>query len=329
MTQMSSRPTNPAPSRTPPGAGPRSRSDGTQSSSPSLLRSRGSWPNRLRAGGRHGVAAVVSIFFLVPILVALLTSFKTNAAVLTGDVLSFPTHIHLGSYVDVFRLGGFATFAKVSTIVSVCGAFVQVTVATLAGYGFARFAFRGRGVLFALVLLTLMLPPTALALPLFLEMLHIPLAGGNSLLGKGGIGLLNSYPGLMAPYLVSGFSIFLARQFFLTLPAELGEAARIDGCGELSVFWRVYRPLATPLLVIETLFAFQTAWTDFLWPLIVAKGPSRFTLQVGLSSFQQEFTAQWADIMAAAIVVSLPIMAIFIFGQRYLRRGIAWSGGRG
>lgn len=311
------------------GAAPRSGSEEGYRPSPNLRRRRGAWHKRLWTGGRHGVALLVSIFFLVPILVALLTSFKTNTTALTGDVLSLPTRIHLRSYVDVFRLGGFATFAKVSTIVSVCGTFVQVTVATLAGYGFARFAFRGRGVLFSLVLLTLMLPPTALALPLFLEMLHVPLAGGNSLLGKGGIGLLNSYPGLMAPYLVSGFTIFLARQFFLTLPAELGEAARIDGCREWSVFWRVYRPLATPLLVIETLFAFQTAWIDFLWPLIVAKGPSRFTLQVGLSSFQQEFAAQWANIMAAAVVASLPIMAIFIFGQRYLRRGIAWNGGRG
>ena len=284
---------------------------------------------RLRTSGRHLLATAVAIFFLVPILVALITSVKTNASALTGDVLALPHHLHFGSYAAVFQLGGFATFAKVSAIVSVVSTAIQVFVATLAGYGFARLRFRGRSILFFLVLLTLMLPPAALALPLFLEMLHVPFAGGNSATGSGGIGLLNSYPGLMAPYLVSGFSIFLSRQFFLTLPAELGEAARIDGCNEWMVFWRVYRPLATPLLVIVTLFAFQTAWVDFLWPLIVAKGPSLFTLQVGLSSFQQEFTAQWADIMAAAIVASLPIMAIFIFGQRYLKRGIAWSGGRG
>jgi multiple sugar transport system permease protein len=289
---------------------------------------RGGWRRRAETVGRHIVAIIVSLIFIVPILVAVLTSLKSNASALAGDVLSLPRHLDLGNYNDVFSVGGFATFAKVSGIVSVSATIVQVSVATIAGYGFARFRFRGRGALFSLVLLTLMLPPTALAIPLFLEMLHVPFAGGNSALGNGGIGLLNSYAGLMAPYLVSGFSIFLARQFFLTLPAELGEAARIDGCREWSVFWRVYRPLATPLLVIETLFAFQTAWIDFLWPLIVAKGPPRFTLQVGLSAFQQEFTAQWGDIMAAAIVASLPIMAIFVVGQRYLRRGIAWSGGR-
>lgn len=282
----------------------------------------------LRVAGRHAVALVVALFFLVPMLVALVTSFKTNASALTGDVLSLPSSIHLGSYGDVFSLGGFAGFTKVSVVVSVVSTVVQVSLSTLAGYGFARYSFRGRTFLFSLVLLTLMLPPTALALPLFLEMLHFPLAGGNSISGAGGTGLLNTYPGLMAPYLVSGFSIFLARQFFMSLPDEPGEAARVDGCREWSVFWRVYRPLATPLIVIETLFAFQTAWIDFLWPLIVAKGPSLYTLQVGLSTFQQEFTAQWADIMAAAIVASLPIMLIFIFGQRYLRRGIAWSGGR-
>lgn len=282
----------------------------------------------LRLCAKHVLAVMVALFFLVPMLVALLTSFRTNASALTGDVLAFPSSIHLGSYSAVFNLGGFAGFTKVSIIVSVVSTVVQVSVSTLAGYGFARYRFRGRGVLFSLVLLTLMLPPTALALPLFLEMLHFPFAGGNGVGGSGGTGLLNTFPGLMAPYLVSGFSIFLARQFFMSLPSEPGEAARVDGCREWSVFWRVYRPLATPLIVIETLFAFQTAWIDFLWPLIVAKGPSMYTLQVGLSEFQQEFTAQWADIMAAAIVASLPIMVIFIFGQRYLRRGIAWGGGR-
>lgn len=278
---------------------------------------------------KHAVALVVALAFFVPILVALLTSFKSNASALTGDVLSLPHRIDLGSYKAVFELGGFATFFKVSTIVSVGSTLVQVSLCTLAGYGFARYRFRGRSLLFSLVLLTLMLPPTALALPLFLEMLHMPLAGGNNIAGSGGTGLLNTYAGLMAPYLVSGFAIFLARQFFLTLPGELAEAARVDGCRELQVFWRIYLPLAKPLLVIETLFAFQTAWVDFLWPLIVAKGPSLYTLQVGLSAFQQEFTAQWADIMAAAIIASLPVMAIFVFGQRYLRRGIAWTGGKG
>jgi multiple sugar transport system permease protein len=278
---------------------------------------------------KHVMAAIVALAFFVPVLVAVFTSLKTNASALTGDVLSLPHSLYLGSYKAVFQLGGFATFFKVSVVVSVVSTLVQVSLCTLAGYGFARYRFRGRAVLFSLVLLTLMLPPTALALPLFLEMLHMPLAGGNNVTGSGGTGLLNTYAGLMAPYLVSGFSIFLARQFFLTLPAELAEAARVDGCRELQVFWKIYRPLATPLLVIETLFAFQTAWVDFLWPLIVAKGPSLYTLQVGLSSFQQEFTAQWADIMAAAIIASLPIMAIFMFGQRYLRRGIAWTGGKG
>ncbi|MDA8296238.1 MAG: carbohydrate ABC transporter permease [Actinomycetota bacterium] len=282
----------------------------------------------VRKSARHLVAVVVSLVFFVPILVAIITSLKSNASALTSSVLSLPHHLDFSNYRSVLDLGGFANYTKVSAIVSIGATIVQVGVATCAGYGFAKLRFRGRGLLFMAVLLTLMLPPAAVALPLFLEMMHFPLLGGNSIGGTGGIGLLNSYPGLMAPYLVSGFSVFLARQFFSTLPDELGEAARIDGCSEWAVFWRIYRPLATPLIVIVTLFAFQTAWVDFLWPLIVAKGPSLFTLQVGLSSFQQEYTAQWSDIMAAAILASLPIMAIFIFGQRYLRRGIAWSGGK-
>jgi multiple sugar transport system permease protein len=199
----------------------------------------------------------------------------------------------------------------------------------LAGYALAKLNFAGRRVLFIAVLMTLMVPPEALAIPLFLEILHAPLLGGNNIAGSGGIGLQASYVGLIAPFVVSGFSIFLARQFFIGVPSELGQAARIDGCGEWGVFWHIYRPLAIPLYVIIALFAFQNSWVAFLWPLITAGGPQHFTLQVGLSEFQQQFTAQWGSLMAAAVVASLPVLVIFFLGQRYLREGVAFTGGKG
>lgn len=289
-----------------------------------------------RSGGRvalhsarHVVAAIVALFFLVPFLVAVLTSLKPNSVAQTGNALALPTSPTFENYRDVFSLGGFGHFTLTSILVSVIATVVQTVVCVLAGYALAKLSFAGRRVLFIVVLMTLMVPPEALAIPLFLEILHVPLAGGNSITGTGGIGLQASYLGLTAPFLVSGFSIFLARQFFIGLPSELGQAGRIDGCGEGRVFWHIYRPLATPLYVIVGLFAFQNSWVAFLWPLITAGGPEHFTLQVGLSEFQQQFTAQWGSLMAAAVVASLPVLIIFFFGQRHLREGVAFTGGKG
>ena len=278
---------------------------------------------------RHVVAAVVALVFLVPFLVAILTSLKPNSAAQTQNALSLPSPPTLDNYRDVFTLGGFGHFTVTSLVVSGTATIVQTIVCVLAGYALAKLSFGGRRLLFVVVLLTLMVPPEALALPLFLELLHAPLAGGNGIGGTGGIGLQASYLGLTAPFLVSGFSIFLARQYFLGLPSELGQAARIDGCGEWGVFWHIFRPLATPVYVIIALFTFQNSWVAFLWPLITAGGPDHFTLQVGLSEFQQQFTAQWGTLMAAAVVASLPVLIIFLFGQRHLREGVAFTGGKG
>jgi multiple sugar transport system permease protein len=297
---------------------------------PVVLNRRRSVPGKriVAHSARHVVAVVASLFFLLPFLVAVLTSLKPNSVAQTQNALSLPTSPTFANYIQVFTLGGFGQFALNSIIVSVTATIVQTAVCVLAGYALAKLSFPGRRVLFIVVLMTLMVPPEALAIPLFLEVLRIPLAGGNDIMGSGGIGLQASYAGLIAPYLVSGFSIFLSRQFFLGLPSELGQAARIDGCGEWNVFWRIYRPLATPLYMIVALFAFQNSWVAFLWPLITAGGPDHFTLQVGLSQFQQQYTAQWGSLMAAAVVASLPILVIFFFAQRHLREGIAFSGGK-
>lgn len=269
---------------------------------------------------------LLSLVFLLPIFVAFSTSLKNISSIFTGNVLSFPHHPQWQNYITVLTTGGFVTYAVNSLIVSIVAAVIQVASSTMAGYALGRIHFRGRSVVFWFVLVTLMLPPEVLVVPMFLFVAHIPFLGGNTALGSGGTGLLNSYGGLIFPYLVSSLGIFLMRQFFLDLPKDLEDAARIDGCSEWSVFRKIFVPLVTPVMSVVFLISFQTSWVTFLWPLLIAKTPKLYTLQVGLSVFQQAYSAEWPLIMAAAIVSSIPIIGIFLFTQGKLKEGVAFAG---
>jgi len=272
------------------------------------------------------VATVVSVLFVIPIVVALLTSLKTNGQVFTESSLSLPRSFDIRNYWTVLTTGGFGRFLLNSAVVAVIGSGVQITAATCAGYALARLPFPGRSAVFWLVLVTLMLPPQLLVVALFLLVARVPLAGGNGVLGGGGTGLLNTYPGLIAPYLISGLAVFLMRQFFLGLPEELGDSGRMDGCSEGGLFTRIYLPLVRPAVWVVLLLSFQAAWLDLLWPLLIAKTPALYTVQVGLTVFQQEYTAEWPLIMASAIISSIPVIVIFFFAQRRLEKGLAFTG---
>lgn len=284
---------------------------------------------RLRHAALNVLAVVVSLAFLAPLVDALVTSVESNSQVFTRGPLSLPHSIHLGNYLTVLTTGGFGHFLLNSVVVAGVGASIQVVAATMCGYALARLRFRGRSVAFWIVLMTLMLPAQVLVVPLFLLIVHVPLAGGNGLGGSGGTGLLNTYPGLIAPYVISGIGIFLMRQFFVGLPRDLEDSGRVDGCSEWGVFARIFVPLVRPAVWIVLLLAFQAAWLDLLWPLLVAKGSRLFTVQVGLSMFQQEYTAQWPLIMASAIISAIPVVIIFFFAQRRLEQGLAFLGSKG
>jgi multiple sugar transport system permease protein len=173
-----------------------------------------------------------------------------------------------------------------------------------------------------------MIPGSVTLIPLFYLMVHFPLAGGNNLLGQGGAGFYNTWGGLILPGLFGPSTIFLMRQFFKTLPRELEDAARIDGCSELGIFWRVMLPLAKPGLVTVFLFQFSGSWNAFEWPLVITKSPHYYTLQVGLQVFAmpQQVMATVASEQAAVVMTTLPILLLFVLGQRYFTQGIALTG---
>lgn len=256
----------------------------------------------------------------------LLTSIKPLTEVFTKPYELWPAHVALTNYPDAWRAAPFARYFFNSAFVSVLATFTQVLLCSLAGYAFARIPLTLRSACFALVLDTFMVPTPVTIVPLFIALKYVPLTGGSNISGAGGFGLLDSYAGLIAPHLISAFGLFLMRQFYVTLPSELGDAARIDGASEFGIFWRVFFPLTGPALAVLAVFVFQDTWNDFPWPPVIVKTDQMKTLQLVLSEFQQENTTQWTLLMAATSFVTAPVVLLFVFAQRWLRHGFAASG---
>nr|WP_246210921.1 carbohydrate ABC transporter permease [Phytoactinopolyspora alkaliphila] len=196
----------------------------------------------------------------------------------------------------------------------------------MAGYALARIPFRGRELIFLGFIAMLMIPTYTKIVPQFLLVKFMPLFGGNDILGQGGSGWLNTWWALLIPGGLSPFAIFLFRQFYLSLPRELEEAARLDGLGEFRIWGQVYTPLVKPAIATVALLTFQDSWNNFLWPLLVTTRDDLRVIQVGLAVFQQEGTTQWAYLMAGTTLATIPMVVLFLVAQRYFIQGFATAG---
>jgi multiple sugar transport system permease protein len=185
----------------------------------------------------------------------------------------------------------------------------------MAAYAFARIRFRGRDLLFLVYLITLMVPAQVTMVPLFILMRLL--------------GLTNSYAGLILPSVTSAFGVFLLRQFFLTIPRDLEEAAFLDGASHWTVFWRVILPLSRPGLAALTIFSFMASWNSFLWPLLIITDQSLMTLPLGLSTLQGQYTTVWNQLMAGTVISILPIVVVYVLAQRHFVEGMTLSGLKG
>jgi multiple sugar transport system permease protein len=275
------------------------------------------------------VLVVGAAIVLLPFGWMLSTSLKPADQLFTVPPTWVPRTLVWDNYVRAMGAGNFGRYALNSLFLALANVVTNVGLSALAGYAFARLRFPGRGVLFVLVLATLMVPYQVTIIPQFVIIRHIPLFGGNDLLGQGGIGWINSYWGLIVPGAVGAFGIFMLRQFFETLPRELEDAARIDGAGELRIFWQIMLPLAMPAVATLAVFSFQAGWNAFLWPLLITTTDDMRTIQLGLTVFVQQYSTQWDQLMAATVVATVPIIAVFAVGQRLLVRGIAFTGLKG
>lgn len=297
---------------------------------------RGETRNRLM-GPRFSASLVATYILLVmaavvttlPFVWMVSTSFKVDTDIFDTTPRWIPQEFDFANYSDAYNaidMGQLFANTAFVTFIDVLG---QILLGAMAGYVFARLNFPGKKVIFFSLLATMMVPFEVLIIPIFLFVRYFPLAGGNDLFGQGGIGLLNSYGGVIFPNLVSVFGIFLFRQFFLSFPREVEEAAIIDGCSLAKVFWIILLPNSKPVIGTLALFSFLWVWNDFLWPLVIIKEDALNTLQLGLSSFNQEVGTAWAEMMAGSVMVTIPVIFLFLFLQRFLNQGIATTGLKG
>ncbi|NDJ17604.1 ABC transporter permease subunit [Myxacorys almedinensis A] len=243
---------------------------------------------------------------LLPLGVVLITSLMP-----TGDQVGAAS-ITLENYRVAWDRGGFLLAFANSTLVALAVTALQILTSALAGYALARLKFRGKQALLLLVLATLVIPFQILVIPIFLV-----LKWGH---------LINTYGALILPTAANGFGIFLMRQYFQTIPVELEEAAMLDGANRWQVVWRIMLPLARPALVTLFLFTFIGEWNDLFKPLVFTTRPELRTVQLALASFQEQFTNSWALMMAAVVIATIPVIVLFLIGQRQLIRGIATTG---
>jgi len=283
---------------------------------------------RVRAGriALYLTLSAISLVMIVPFVWMLLTSVKTPADIGAVPPRLFPTKWAFGNYADALRAAPFATYARNSFVIAASHTVLNVVIASMAGYALARLRFRGSGLIFLGFVGALMIPTYTKILPEFLIVRFMPLFGGNDITGQGGTGWLDTWWALIIPGAVSPFSVFLFRQFYLDLPVELEEAARLDGLGELGIYARIMTPLVKPAFITVALLTFEGSWNNFLWPLLVTKSDSLRVIQVGLSVFRTENDTQWAFLMAGTTLATVPMVVLFLIGQRYFVQGFATAG---
>lgn len=254
-----------------------------------------------------GIAMVMPFAFMIS------TSLKTSDQIY--DLRLVPAAPTLENYAYLFRESRFLSWFGNSLLVASVSTASVLFFDSLAGYVLCKYRFRGRQFVFVLILSTLMIPTEMLVIPWYVM--------------SKSLGWLNTTWGIMFPGMITGFGVFLMKQFFETVPDALIDAARIDGLSEFRIFWEVALPLVTPALSALAIFTFLGSWTAFLWPLIVTNSVENYTVPVGLASFAGEFATEWNMIMTGAAVATIPTLVVFILLQKFIIRGVILSGVKG
>ncbi|ACV57955.1 carbohydrate ABC transporter permease [Alicyclobacillus acidocaldarius] len=271
-------------------------------------------PSWRRAGlWMYVIAVIYAAISLVPFLWSIYTSVKPTSEVFQ---LFVPWRtLTLSSYTSILQNFPFGRWFLNSAIVAFIVTVGNLVVNTFAGYAFARLRFPGRGFLFYVFLGVMMIPGQVVLVPIYMLLARL--------------GWIDTYVGLTVPFLLSSTMVFLSRQFFLGIPKELEEAARIDGIGYFGMFFRIMLPLARPLLAAQTILTFQGNWNSFLWPLLIGQTTNMYTLPVGLNSFYGQYNAYWNSVMAGMVLLTVPMMVVFIIFQRQFIQGVSQAGLKG
>lgn len=284
-----------------------------QGSGPGLPGRRRRW---LRIGLGYALATLVAVLFLLPLFWMISSSLKPNYQVLEFPPRWLPNPVQWSNYPEALTYVPFGRYALNTLFVAVMVIIGHVLSCTVVAYAFARLRAPGKNILFLVLLATMMLPYPVTMIPVYI--------------GFTTLGWVNTFLPLIVPaFFGSPFYIFLLRQFFLTLPPELEDAARVDGANTLQIIWHVILPISIPALATVAIFSFQAAWNDFLPPLIYLHDQSKYTISLGLNFFRSSYDVRWAYLMAASLVTMLPVIIVFFLAQRQFIKGITVTGLKG
>ena len=275
----------------------------------------------------YAVLLFGGLLMMIPFFWMLLTSLQTRAEVFGSPPLSLPSGPHWENYATMWNAFGDVTFGNFflnSVKLATLNTIGQVIACSLAAYAFAVIAFRGRSILFGILLATLIIPFQVVLVPNFILWRNLPHPASES-----GNFIGTQEPLWVGAFLGSAFGIFLLRQFFMAIPVELADAARIDGANPWQIFRRVYLPLARPAIATLAIFQFMWSWNDLINPLIYLRHLDQYTTTVGLAFFQGQYVGKWPEMMAGAMVSLLPMIILFVVAQKYFVRGIALTGLKG
>jgi len=261
------------------------------------------------------ILAVVALTIIIPYIWVVVNSLKEPLDFYRNPYSFLLKKVTLDTYISVWTRGSIGLYTKNSFFYAITVIIVQLTLDSLAAYAFARLDFKGRDFLFLLFLITMVIPVGITIIPSYLVVYNI--------------GLANRFLGVVIPSFARAFGIFMLRQFFLGIPREIEDSAKIDGAGYLTIYVRIIIPLAKPALITLGIFLFMGQWKDFLWPLIVLSDSSKYPITVGITFFRLQTSVIWPNVFAASVLASLPIIVVFLLTRRHIMGGIAISGLKG
>lgn len=258
---------------------------------------------------------LLAAVFLMPILWVVISAFKGADELFIWPPSLFPKNATLNNFTTAISKGNFGVYIGNSFFTAIVATILTLIINSMAGYVFAKYQFKGRGLLFAMVMATMMIPLEVIMIPIFKVIVNF--------------GMYDSLWGIIIPALATPTGIFLIRQYFMSIPDAYMEAARIDGAGETRIFLRIMLPMASPVLSVLSIFSFMWRWNDYLWPRIVIMTQRNYTLQLALATFSGEFSVDWNSILAMNVISMVPVLIVFLVFQKHIIGGITLGGVKG
>lgn len=268
------------------------------------------------------ITGICALLAFMPFLFMLSVSLQSDSEIFSPKLVVLPASFRFDNYLRVFQFGNWLRYFYNSAVVTLISTVVSLLINSMAGYVFARIPFKFSNTLFIIVLIGMMIPVQVTMIPVFTMLRHIPFVGGNNIIGQGGSGLYDTLTGLILPFIAGSFGVFLCRQYYLTLPKELDDAAAIDGCGRFKAYCRIYIPLSGPVFASLGILKFAGSWNEYTWPLIMTRSDKTRTVQLALSLFRTESGIDWSRLMAASVLISLPIFIVFFASQKRFIAGL-------